>query len=69
MIPLPWPGPPEELWQHLYDIAAPFRPVVDGLAPDERERAIGEVLAGLRRYYDGERTNTPAAVVVASATR
>jgi SAM-dependent methyltransferase len=69
VIPLPWPGPPEELWQHLYDIAAPFRPVVDGLASDERERAVGEVLAGLRRYYDGERTNTPAAVVVASATR
>jgi SAM-dependent methyltransferase len=69
VIPMPWPGPPEELWQHLYDIAAPFRPVVDGLAPAERERAIGEVLAGLRRYYDGERTNTPAAIVVAAATR
>ena len=62
-------GPPEELWQHLYEIAAPFRPVVDGLTPDDRERAIGEVLAGLRRYYDGERTTTPAAVVVASAVR
>ena len=69
VIPLSWPGPPEELWQHLYDIAAPFRPVVDGLDPDDREWAIGEVLAGLRRYYDGERTTTPAAVVIASATR
>ena len=69
VIPLPWPGPPEELWQHLYDIAAPFRPVIDGLAPEEREQAVGEVLVGLRRYYDGERTTTPAAVVIASATR
>jgi SAM-dependent methyltransferase len=69
VIPLAWPGPPEELWQHLYDIAAPFRPIIDGLAAGERERAVGEVLAGLRRYYDGERTTTPAAVVVASATR
>jgi hypothetical protein len=69
VIPLPWPGPPEELWQHIYDIAAPLRPVIDGLAPDERERALGEVLVGLRRHYDGERTNTPAAIVVASATR
>ncbi len=69
VIPLPWPGPPEELWQHLYDIAAPFRPVIDGLAPDERESAISEVLTGLRRYYDGERTTTPAAIVIASATR
>lgn len=69
VIPMPWPGPPEELWQHLYDIAAPFRPVIDGLAPGEREQAIGEVLAGLRRYFNGERTNTPAAIVIASATR
>ena len=69
VIPLPWPGPPEELWQHLYDIAAPFRPVIDGLAPDERESAISEVLTGLRQYYDGERTTPPAAIVIASATR
>jgi SAM-dependent methyltransferase len=69
VIPMPWPGPPEELWQHFYDIAAPFRPIIDGLAPDLREQAIGEVLTGLRHYYDGERTNTPAAVVIASATR
>jgi SAM-dependent methyltransferase len=69
VIPLPWPGPPEELWQHFYDIAAPFRPIIDGLDPDEREQAIGEVLARLRHYYDGERTNTPASVVIASAMR
>lgn len=69
IIPMPWPGPPEELWQHLYDIAAPFRPIIEGLAPDERDQALGEVLAGLRQYYDGERTDTPAAVVIASATR
>jgi ubiquinone/menaquinone biosynthesis C-methylase UbiE len=69
VIPLSWPGPPEELWQHVYDIAAPFRPVIDGLAPEERVQATSEVLAGLREYYDGGVTNTPAAVVIASATR
>jgi SAM-dependent methyltransferase len=69
VVPLPWPGPPEELWHHLYDIAAPFRPVVDGLDPDTRDQAVDEVLVRLRRYYDGERTNTPAAIVVASASR
>ncbi|MGI8475315.1 MAG: class I SAM-dependent methyltransferase [Thermomicrobiales bacterium] len=69
MVPMPWPGPPEELWQQIYDIAAPFRPVVDGLAPDERGKAVGEVLAGLRRCYDGTRTATTAAIVIASATR
>jgi SAM-dependent methyltransferase len=68
-VPLPWPGPPEELWQHFRDIAAPFRPLIDGLPEAEREAAIGEVLAGLRRFYDGERVATPASIIVASAVR
>ena len=68
-VSLPWPGPPEELWQHFRDIAAPFRPLIDGLSEAEREAAIGEVLAGLRQFYDGERVNTPASIVVASAVR
>ena len=69
VIPLAWPGPPEELSQHVYDIAAPFRPVIDSLSPSERAQAMSEVLAALREYYDGEVTNTPAAIVVASAIR
>jgi SAM-dependent methyltransferase len=64
-----WPGPPEEFWQHFYDIAVPFRPVFDGLPPEERERAIGEVLAGFRAHYDGEHVTMPTAIVIATATR
>ena len=68
-MPLPWPGPPEELWQHFRDIAAPFRPLINGLPEAEREVAIGEVLADLRHFYDGERITIPASIVVASAVR
>jgi ubiquinone/menaquinone biosynthesis C-methylase UbiE len=64
-----WPGPPEEFWQHFYDIAVPFRPIFDGLPPEERAAAIGEVLDGFRHYYDGERVVMPTAIVIASATR
>ncbi|MGI8855289.1 MAG: class I SAM-dependent methyltransferase [Thermomicrobiales bacterium] len=68
-MPLPWPGPPEELWKHFYDIAAPFRPLIDGMPEAEREAAIDEVLTNLRHFYDGERTTIPASVIVASAAR
>ena len=65
-VDLPWPGPPEELWQHLYDVAVPMRPLFDGLPPAERQRAVAEAVAGYRQYYDGEHVNVPAAIIVAS---
>lgn len=68
-MPLPWPGPPEELLQYFRDTAAPFRPLIDGMPAAEREAAIGEVLAGARSFYDGERITMSASVVVASAVR
>jgi SAM-dependent methyltransferase len=69
VVPLAWPGPPEEVWEHLYAIAAPFRPIIDGLRPEDREWVIGETLTRLRGYYVDGFTITPAAIVVASATR
>jgi SAM-dependent methyltransferase len=64
---LPWPGPPAELWQHLYDIAIPLRPLFDGLSGDERSTAIAESVAGYARYYDGKTVNVPASIVTVSA--
>lgn len=64
-----WPGPPEEFWQHFYDIAVPFQPLIDGLSPDERDAAIGEVIAGFRGYYDGKHVSIPTSIVLAVARR
>jgi hypothetical protein len=69
VVPMPWPGPPEENWQNLYDTAVPVRPLIDGLDAEDREIAIGEVLAGLRHYYDGTYTSPPAAFIIASGAR
>jgi SAM-dependent methyltransferase len=63
----PWPGPPNELWQHLYEIAVPLRPLFDGLSGDERSVAIGESVAGYAQYYDGKTVNVPASIVTVSA--
>jgi SAM-dependent methyltransferase len=64
-----WPGPPEELWQHFREVAVPFHPIMDSLAPDRRKEAISEVIEGYRRYYDGERVNAPAVIVLAFGAR
>jgi SAM-dependent methyltransferase len=67
-IVLPWPGPPDELWQHIYEIAAPLRPLFDGLPSDEREAARAESVAAYAEYYDGKTVNVPAAIVTVSAS-
>jgi SAM-dependent methyltransferase len=66
---LPWPGPPSELWQHLYEIAVPLRPLFDGLSGDERLAAINESIAGYAAYYDGKAVNVPASIVTVSASK
>jgi len=64
---LPWPGSPDELWQHLYEIAVPLRPLFDGLSGDERSAAIAESVAGFAKYYDGKTVNVPASIITVSA--
>ena len=55
------------IWQHLYDIAIPLRPLFDGLSGDERSAAIDESVAGYAKYYDGKTVNVPASIVTVSA--
>jgi SAM-dependent methyltransferase len=64
---LPWPGPPDELWQHIYDIAIPLRPLFDGLSGNERAAALAESVAGYAKYHDGRTVNVPASIVTVSA--
>jgi SAM-dependent methyltransferase len=64
---LPWPGSPAELWQHIYDIAIPLRPLFDGLPSHERAAALAEAVDGYAKYYDGKTVNVPASIVTVSA--
>jgi SAM-dependent methyltransferase len=66
VVDLPWPGSPEELWRHLYEVAVPMRPLFDGLPAADREQAIAEAVSGYEQYYDGEHVHVPAAIVIAS---
>jgi hypothetical protein len=64
VVPLPWPGPPDQLWQHFRDVVAPLRPVIDGLSDDERAAVTAEVIEAYGAHYDGTRVELTAEVVV-----
>jgi SAM-dependent methyltransferase len=67
IVPIPWPGPPEQLWQHFREIVAPLRPVIDGLSPAERDAVAAEVIAAYDDSYDGTRVELTGEVVVVTA--
>ncbi len=69
VIDLTWPGTPAELFQHLYDVAVPMRPLFDGLAPDVFQAARDEVDSALAPCFDGDNTVTPAAILFAWGIR
>jgi len=69
VVPAPWPGPPEELWQQFYDVAVPMRPYIDGFDAVTRGAALAEVIDGLAPFYDGRCTDVPIGFVVASGRR
>jgi hypothetical protein len=50
-------------------VAVAFHPIIYGLEPEARKQAIGEVVEGYRRYYDGQKVNLPAVIVLASGVR
>lgn len=56
LLELRWPGPPPELWRHLYEIASPLRIVFDSLSPSDFQDAYNEAMALLDNNYDGENT-------------
>jgi SAM-dependent methyltransferase len=68
-LTLVFPGTPEENWQHIYDTAAPFRPIIESLSPSDLNKAVAEVLDGYRRCFDGQRVTTSGTMVLATATR
>ncbi len=61
-------GPPEDFWQEFREVAAPFRPLIAGLAPEKRAKLDAEVLAAMRKYQAGDRLRFHVEVNVASGT-
>lgn len=65
-IPFPWPGSPSNLWKHFREVAAPFRPLIEGLDNDRKERLQADVLRALSVFVKGDGIEMTAKVVVAT---
>lgn len=69
IVPLRWPGTPEELWTRQYEISAPLRPYFNSFSPEARTEAIKETIASFTALYDGREVVAKTAIVVATATK
>ena len=59
-----FPGSPEQWWGWLADVGAPIQTWMAALPAADRDRAVAEIHAVIRRYYDGEVVRIPANVHV-----
>ena len=64
-----WKSSLEQYWQQFTEIAAPFRPAVEKLTPEARAQVVAEVLAALRKYWDGKELKLQLEIVIGSGTR
>jgi hypothetical protein len=69
VLPLPWPGSPEEVWTQFYDVAVPMRPYLDSFSREERAAAFEEALAMLPPNRMPDFTELTVAMNFASAPR
>lgn len=64
-----WAGPPEEYWEQFSEVAAPFRPLIAQLSPEQKNAAVAEILAALKKFWNGKELNMPLEIVIGSGMR
>jgi SAM-dependent methyltransferase len=69
IIPGRWSGSVEEYWEQFTEVAAPFRPLLDQLTPEQRAQARAESLLAVKKFWDGHEINLPLEIVIGSAMR
>ena len=69
IIPGRWSGSEEQYWEQFTEVAAPFRPLLDQLRPDQLAQARAESLLAVRRFWNGREINLPLEIVIGSAVR
>jgi ubiquinone/menaquinone biosynthesis C-methylase UbiE len=67
IVPCPWPGPPEELLNQVYEIAIPLQPFFNSFDNQDKQQAEQEVIAILNTFYDGINTDPSICIVAAKA--
>jgi ubiquinone/menaquinone biosynthesis C-methylase UbiE len=67
-ISWPWPGAPEEAWEAVRELAAPFKKVIAAVPPDKLPGVMHDVMNNLKRLYDGKQVNFTASVILATGS-
>lgn len=67
VVPLPWPGAPEEFLGYIRSDMVTFDSLLLQIPPAQQITALDEVFASIRHYDDGECVQFNAAIVVAAA--
>ena len=68
IVPGRWAGSLEEYWEQFTDIAAPFRPLIEQLTPEKKTAAVAEILAALKKFWNGKELNMPLEIVIGTGT-
>jgi SAM-dependent methyltransferase len=69
IVPGRWAASLEQYWEQFSEIAAPFRPLIEQLTPQKKAEAVAEILAALRKFWNGKEMNMPLEIVIGTATR
>ncbi|SRR5258708_7976021 len=64
-----WAASVEEYWEQFSEIAAPFRPLIEQLTPEQLSRAKSETFAALKKFWNGKELNMPLEIVIGAGTR
>ncbi len=69
IVPLPWPGTPEEFLGYIRSDLVTFDSLLLRIPSAQQTTVLDEIWSSIRQYDDGECVRFSAAIVVASATR
>ena len=64
-----WALSVEQYWEQFTEVAAPFRPLLEQLTAERRAQAKAEILAALRKFWNGKELNMPLEIVIGAAMR
>jgi len=64
-----WASSVEEYWEQFTEVAAPFRPLIDQLTPEKKAQAKTEILAVLKKFWNGKELNMPLEIVIGTGIR
>ena len=68
-VPWTWPGSIQDLWEYFQAVTVPFRPLFEGIAPEQQAGIEREVKLELEKYREGEEIKLTAQIVLSSAVK